>query len=58
MRPGGHGGASWGIPSPPEGQGHVLRLVGESEYPGLCWVSSYTRFQVEVEFEVLIQVEL
>lgn len=29
-----------------------------SEYPGLCWASSYTRFEVKVEFEVLIQVEL
>ena len=43
--------------SRPKDQGHVLRLVGKSEYPGLFWASSDTRFEVEVEFEVLIQVE-
>lgn len=43
--------------SRPKGQGRVLRLVGESEYPGLFRASSDTRFEVEVEFEVLIQVE-
>lgn len=48
---------SLGILSWPECLGHVLGLVGESEYPGLCWASFYTRFEVEVEFEVLIQVE-
>lgn len=57
MSPGGHGGPSRGILSRPEGQGLVLGPVGESEYPGLFW-ASYTRFEVEVEFEVLIQVEL
>lgn len=46
-----------GISSQPKGQGHVLWLVGESECLILFWASSYTRFEVEVEFEVLIQVE-
>lgn len=37
--------------------GRVLRLVGKCVYPVLLWASSRTRFELETEFEALIQTE-
>lgn len=54
------GGAVLGNPlSWPRGQGHVLSLVGESAHPACSGPLQIPglRFEVEVEFEVLIQVE-
>lgn len=56
---------AWDVGSPILGNpisakriGRVLRLVGESEYPVLWWASSsYTKFELEIEFEALIQTE-
>lgn len=55
--PGCWGHVILGNPTSAKRTDRVLRLVGESEYPVLFWASSYTRVELEVEFEALVQVE-
>ena len=47
---------SVGIPNQPKGQDRVLRLVGECGYLILFWASLCIRFELDVEFEVLVPI--